>query len=100
MNWSKHTSSGMAEHFFVFGAISVVWVAAAWLPQSLVEGGPRLCMAHRLGLPCAGDGLTRAFVALFHGDLERSQTFHAGAPVVVVVLLVFWARAALSLARR
>ena len=48
----------------------------------------------------AGDGLTRAFVALFHGDLERSQTFHAGAPVVVVVLLVFWARAALSLARR
>jgi hypothetical protein len=43
---------------------------------------------HALGIPCPGCGLTRASLALFHGDLKQSIALHAFAPIFLAGLAV------------
>lgn len=41
-----------------------------------------------LEFPCPGCGLTRASVALLHGDFAHALHMHAGAPVLVLCLIL------------
>lgn len=42
-----------------------------------------------LGIPCAGCGLTRSFVALVHGEWSRAFAFHPLGPVLFALI---WAQ--------
>ncbi|MBC6435034.1 DUF2752 domain-containing protein [Nostoc sp. HG1] len=41
-----------------------------------------------LGIPCPGCGLSRAMVAIAHGDWQRAMTIHAFAPIAIIVLSI------------
>ncbi len=41
-----------------------------------------------LGIPCPGCGLSRAMVAIAHGDWQRAMTIHAFAPIAVIILTI------------
>ena len=43
---------------------------------------------YTLGVPCPGCGLSRATIALIHGDWETSLTYHAFAPLFLIGLLL------------
>jgi hypothetical protein len=56
-----------------------------------VEHGPVLCPLRFLtGLPCAGCGMTRAFVALAHGRLTHALSFNLLAPLLFAWLAGWW----------
>jgi len=72
----------------------------ACVPLAWLTAGPSFCPFKVMtGLPCPGCGLTRATVALLHGDLSTSLHFHPLAgPMVLAMLAVafidvaFWWR--------
>ena len=72
-------------------AIGWAVLGAAGLQAGLVSldlpGWPCL-FRHTLGVPCPGCGLSRAIAALLHGDWEATITYHAFAPLVLLLLLV------------
>ncbi len=43
---------------------------------------------HVLGIPCPGCGLSRALVALLHGDWHTTLATHAFAPILLAALLL------------
>jgi hypothetical protein len=56
---------------------------------------PGLCLFHRLtGLDCPGCGMTRAFVALWRGDLVAAEALHpfSGPLLATLVLLALLPR--------
>ncbi len=57
---------------------------AGWSLYSLA--GPSGCMIKAVtGLPCPGCGLTRAYVALFHGHFRDAFFYHPLFPVVLLI---------------
>jgi Protein of unknown function (DUF2752) len=72
--------------------LAVVISGTAVLQTALVRAGlPSWpCpVAHTLGLPCPGCGLTRAAIALLAGDWRTALALHAYAPVLLLALLLF-----------
>ena len=75
--------------------------AAAW--GARLPAGPEytLCLFRRAtGIPCAGCGLTRAFVHLARGEWLAALADHPLAPLVVLELAAGWALWGLALAGR
>jgi uncharacterized protein DUF2752 len=70
---------------------------AAWLvPQGdtvvTPDGGSLgvTCPSHLLfGVDCPLCGMTRSFVALAHGDLDRALHFHPAGPLLFAAMLAF-----------
>ena len=79
--------------------VPAAFVLSAVLGEA-VHHGPVLCLFRlSTGLPCAGCGLTRAFVALSRGDLDAALGFNLLAPAVYAWLLAWWLLAVRALVR-
>ncbi len=79
------------------GAVAFALLAAALL---LALSGTPLCpTALVLGVPCPGCGLTRATLALAHGDLRAALGFHPLAPLLVPLLAVVFGKALVDYVR-
>lgn len=77
------------------GAFALVAIGAS-LVLPLGGLGVDVCVVHRVsGLPCPGCGLTRAFIAVAHGDLSSAVALN---PFVLVLFPLFVAVAAVWLA--
>jgi hypothetical protein len=69
--------------------VAVGLLVGALVPLAWLTNGPSFCPFKVLtGLPCPGCGLTRATVALLHGDFATSFHFHPLALPMVAVMLV------------
>jgi Protein of unknown function (DUF2752) len=69
-------------------AISLTALVQACLVASGLPAWP--CpFAHLLGIPCPGCGLSRATVALLHGDWRTAFALHAYAPFLLGALILF-----------
>lgn len=74
-------------------SVAVVICGAAFVQAGLVWAGLPgwpCPVAHALGVPCPGCGLTRATVALMTGDWRTALALHAYAPVVLLALSLFF----------
>ncbi|MCC7345699.1 MAG: DUF2752 domain-containing protein [Deltaproteobacteria bacterium] len=73
------------------GAIAFVvllFAGAALVPSAWIEGLP-LCMIREVtGWDCPGCGLSRAFLAMFHGHWRQVFQLNALAPVIALYLAV------------
>lgn len=78
--------------------IPLIFLASLLLDQR-IDHGPVLC-PWRLttGLPCAGCGLTRAFVHLSHGDFRQAIAFNLLSPLIYLGLIAWWLYNGVSLA--
>ncbi len=58
-------------------AVGVVAMVVAWSGTAPGDLHFVPCLFHALtGIPCPGCGITRAFVALFHGDFAQAWAHH------------------------
>ncbi|HEY7725810.1 MAG TPA: DUF2752 domain-containing protein [Anaeromyxobacteraceae bacterium] len=76
--------TGHAEVFA--GLFALSWLAARFLP--LLEVGRACPFRAATGVPCATCGMTRAFVALAHGDVSRAL---AASPLGALLAAGAWA---------
>ncbi|HEX8889854.1 MAG TPA: DUF2752 domain-containing protein [Pyrinomonadaceae bacterium] len=73
-------------------------IAALWNPPD--EPQFVLCPFRALThLPCPGCGMTRAFCALAHGEFWRAIKLNALSPLLFLVAMIAWARAAAMVLR-
>lgn len=80
------------------GLTAMFVVAALWRPPD--ESGLVLCPFRALThYPCPGCGMTRAFCALAHFEFWRAVKFNALSPLLFLVALIAWARAAANVFR-
>ncbi|MCE9624248.1 MAG: DUF2752 domain-containing protein [Deltaproteobacteria bacterium] len=78
----------MLRNRWILG-VGVPFAFVAVIPFAWIEKLP-LCMFHQLtGWDCPGCGLTRAMVAMFHGQWLRALEFNALAPVVALYLVIY-----------
>lgn len=82
--------------------------AAAWLKPAgnsvtLADGRPLggMCLSHELlGVDCPFCGMTRSFVALAHGDLGASLSWHPAGPLMFAAMIVVVAAVLVVAVRR
>jgi len=83
----------------LLGLTTMFVIAALWRPPD--EPQFVLCPFRALThLPCPGCGMTRAFCALFHGELWRAIKFNALSPLLFLAAILAWARAAATVFRQ
>lgn len=81
-------------------AALVAGSAAVWYFDPVKESFFPVCPLYRLtGFACPGCGMTRAFHALFHGDLMAALDFNALVPVFAALLVYFFVSLVLYAAR-
>ncbi len=81
------------------GVVPLVLLVAGF-GQATVLRAPIVCVFRlTTGLPCAGCGLTRAFLALSHGHLQAALDFNLLSPFVFVWMLAWWLVAIVAVLR-
>ncbi len=64
------------------GLLAAALAGAVLMPPGLAERGPNLCLISRvIGRRCPACGMTRAWVAMAHGDVRRSFEWHPLGPL-------------------
>ena len=82
----------------LLGLTAMFMIAALWRPPD--EPQWVLCPFRFLThYPCPGCGMTRAFCALAHFEFWRAIKFNALSPLLFLVALLAWARAAADVFR-
>ena len=67
--------SGATRWTLAAGALAALVASFVWTPSAFPK--LQLCWLRRMtGVSCPGCGLTRAFCAISHGDLEGAWSFH------------------------
>lgn len=91
------SGSGAATHRrrWLVWTLPAIGVGLLLVADDWLLGLPTLCL-HKLatGRPCAGCGMTRAFVAIAHGDLDAALSFNPLFPHVVPIVGTLWWQAA------
>jgi hypothetical protein len=84
----------------IAGVAAVAVASTCFAP--LVDHAPVICPLRALtGFPCPGCGLTRAFLALGHGDIGAAVAFHAfSLPLAALMLIAAMSAAAELVAGR
>jgi hypothetical protein len=83
------------------GLVRAAWLSALLVGLGLlVAYGPSFCPTALLfGVPCPGCGLTRATLALLHGDVAGALRLHPLAPVLAPLFAAAMAKVVLDQAR-
>lgn len=81
--------------------------AAVLVPRgdglALPDGRPlgAACLSHTLlGVDCPLCGMTRSFVAIAHGQLDRALAFHPGGPILFLATVATLIAVVITAARR
>jgi hypothetical protein len=69
-------------------AVALLGLAALAMPQELLRFGPPCLISHLAEGWCPGCGMTRAAIALLHGDLAAAWALNRQS--VVVLPMLFW----------
>lgn len=96
---SAHSPAALKRAWLILLGLTIMFVVAAlWRPAD--EPQLILCPFRALtNYPCPGCGMTRAFCALAHLEFWRAIKFNALSPLLFLVALVAWARAAATVFR-
>jgi hypothetical protein len=70
----------------------------AWTPSDDIRYS--ICLLRRLGLPCPGCGMTRAFAHLAKGEWRAALAAHPLAPVLAAEVVLGWLAWGLHVAGR
>ena len=81
-----------AAGLLIAAAVALLGLAALAMPQALLQYGPPCLWTLLLGHPCPGCGMTRALLALLHGDLAGAWGHNRAALLVLPLLLVLYLR--------
>ena len=77
---------------------AVLFVASAF--GTAATSGPILCLFRLMsGIPCAGCGMTRAFVAIGHGYPAAAIDYNPLSPIAWLWMVVWWLLAVIYLLR-
>lgn len=93
-------SSREAAGLLIGAALALLGLAALAAPEALLAWGPPCLFTLALGHPCPGCGMTRALLALLHGDLAAAWGHNRLSPLVLPLLLALYARHLRRLWRR
>jgi hypothetical protein len=84
----------------LFVALLAAPILVAWLPISVLERAPSVCLVRRAGIDCWGCGMTRAVACAARGDLRRAWDYNPRVVAVAPLLLFLWARSLLAARQR
>jgi hypothetical protein len=79
--------------------IATLGLLAGLFALAVYSDFPLCPMASSLGIPCPGCGLTRATLALLHGDVGTALHFHPLVTVLAPLFITFVGTAAFDLVR-
>jgi hypothetical protein len=81
-------------------AVAAIGAAALVAPELLLHYGPSCILTPLLGEWCWGCGITRASIALFHGDVASAWGFNKLSVIVVPMLMFLYLKHLFTLWRR
>ncbi len=73
-------------------AVALLGAIALVLPETLLRFGPPCLISHFAEGWCPGCGMTRAAIALLHGDLGAAWSHNRLSPLVLPLLLWLYSR--------